>query len=199
MHYSFIDSFPSQYEDKGNIKEKISNIQPVLENMKSKKQERMKEFLDTETQIAQICAEIAGNDQALRSAKIQVNELDLTTKKLQELKLRLQDLQSEKVIDGYFLQLDSKVWMVIHFSKIIVLLLQRLRLQKVIGYISAIHDLSVVMSVDFVAILGDIHPSLHDDLNAQPKNISNETLARLTSEVSSLKQMKKQRLQKVIY
>ncbi|XP_019151778.1 PREDICTED: 65-kDa microtubule-associated protein 5 [Ipomoea nil] len=158
-----------RYEDKGNIKEKISNIQPVLENMRSKKQERMKEFLDTEMQIAQICAEIAGNDQALRPAKIQVNELDLTTKKGLELKLRLQDLQSEK----------------------------RLRLQKVIGYISAIHDLSVVMSVEFVAILSDIHPSLHDDLNAQPKSISNETLARLTSEVSSLKEMKKQRLQKL--
>ncbi|CAH9113792.1 unnamed protein product [Cuscuta epithymum] len=157
------------YENKGNIKEKISNIHPVLENLRLKKQERMQEFLDTEMQIAQISAEIAGNDQVLSAAKIQVNELDLTMKKLQELKLRLQDLQSEK----------------------------RLRLQQVNGYTSTIHDFSVVMSLEFETILSDIHPSLLGGLNAQPKSISNETLARLTGEVTSLRQMKQQRLKKL--
>ncbi|VFQ92110.1 unnamed protein product [Cuscuta campestris] len=158
------------YENKGNIKEKISNIHPILENLKTKKQERMKEFLETEMQIAQINAEIVGNDQDLGTSKVQVNELDLTTQKLQELKSRLQVLQSEK----------------------------RLRLQKINGYISAIHEISVVMAVEFETILSDIHPSLFSGLNnAQARSISNETIARLTDVLSSLRQMKQQRLNKL--
>jgi len=62
---------------------------------------------------------------------------------------------------------------------------------------SAIHDLTVVMSLDFKNIIANINPSLANHLNVQSKSISNETLASLTSEVNSLKQLKQQRLERV--
>lgn len=76
-------------------------------------------------------------------------------------------------------------------------LLQNLRLQKVSGHISAIHGLSVVMSLDFKTIMAKIHPSFVDTVVGQSKSISNEVLARLTSEMNSLKQEKQQRLLQV--
>lgn len=75
--------------------------------------------------------------------------------------------------------------------------MQNLRLHKVNGQRIAIHDLSVVMSLDFEKIMADIHPSFVDGATGQ-LSISNETLARLTSELNSLKQEKQQRLLKVI-
>lgn len=75
--------------------------------------------------------------------------------------------------------------------------LQNLRLQKVSIHVSAIHQLSVVMSLDFKKIMLKIHPSLVDTVG-DSKSISNETLARLTSEMNSLKQEKLHRLLKVI-
>lgn len=76
-------------------------------------------------------------------------------------------------------------------------LLQNLRLQKVSIHVSAIHQLSVVMSLDFKEIMTKIHPSLVDAVG-ESKSISNETLARLTSELNSLKKEKLHRLLKVI-
>lgn len=53
------------------------------------------------------------------------------------------------------------------------------------------------MSLDFKKIMLKIHPSLVDTVG-DSKSISNETLARLTSEMNSLKQEKLHRLLKVI-
>lgn len=75
--------------------------------------------------------------------------------------------------------------------------IQVLRLQKVNSYISTIHDLSAVMSIDFLKTFNRIHPSLCDSSEGSLKSISNDTLARLTEVIHSLKQDKKQRLQKV--
>lgn len=58
---------------------------------------RVRELSKLQLQIAQIFAEIAGNDQALNPDDIQVDELVLTTKKLGELNSQLLELQSEKV------------------------------------------------------------------------------------------------------
>jgi protein regulator of cytokinesis 1 len=74
---------------------------------------------------------------------------------------------------------------------------QSLRLQKVNSSIKTVHDLSVVMSIDFFKTVNDVHPSLSDPSKAQSKSISNDTLARLTSTIHSLKQEKQQRLEKV--
>lgn len=81
----------------GNIKHQISVISPTLESLRVKRQERVKEISEVEFQIAVISAEIAGTDKVLDPSGIQVDEVDLTTKKLGELKSHLQELQFEKV------------------------------------------------------------------------------------------------------
>ncbi|KAK8662048.1 hypothetical protein V6N13_091636 [Hibiscus sabdariffa] len=154
---------------KGTLKQQISYIRPVLEELRSKKKQRVKEFTETQSQIAQICAEIAGNGQSMSSSDPQVDEHDLTVKKLGELKSHLQELQNEKII----------------------------RLQKVHSHISMIHELSVVMSFDFFKTVSGIHSSLVDPANGQSKSISNDTLAKLTSVINSLQQEKQRRLQKL--
>ncbi|KAL0464235.1 UNVERIFIED_CONTAM: microtubule-associated protein 5 [Sesamum latifolium] len=161
-------SVPRYDKMKGNLKHKISIISPTVENLRLKKQERLKEISEIEVQIADICADIAGSDQILDPNEIHVDELDLTTKKLGELKSHLQELQFER----------------------------NLRLQKVSSHISAIHELTVVLSLDFKKIMVEIHPSFVDTAAGQSKSISNETLARLTSELNLLKQKKQQRLLK---
>ncbi|PSS24380.1 Microtubule-associated protein [Actinidia chinensis var. chinensis] len=159
-----------QYENvKGTLKERISSIKPVLEDLRLKKEKRIKDFLETQLQIGRICAEVAGNSQFINSSEPQVNERDLTLKKLGELKSQLQELQYEKT----------------------------LRLQRVDNHISTIHALSVVMSLDFNKKITEAHPSLGYLANGQSKSISNETLARLTGLVHSLKQEKQKRLRKL--
>lgn len=82
---------------KGSLKEQLSAVQPVLDDLRLKKNERMKEFSETQLQIAQICAEIAGNGLSIDSTSLQVNERDWTLNKLAEIKSHLQELQNEKV------------------------------------------------------------------------------------------------------
>lgn len=80
-----------------NLKHQISIISPTLESLRLKKQERVKEISELEFQIAVISAEIAGTDEILDRNGIQVDEVDLTTKKLGEMKSHLHELQYEKV------------------------------------------------------------------------------------------------------
>lgn len=154
---------------KGTIKEQLSSMKPILDELRAKKQQRVNEFSETESQMIRICAEIAGNDQFIHNAESQLDEHDLTAKRLAERKSHLEELQNEKV----------------------------LRLQKVNSYISSIHEVSVVMTVDFRATLAEIHPSLVDPGHVQSMSISNDTLAKLMGAVNSLKQEKNRRLQKV--
>lgn len=72
-----------------------------------------------------------------------------------------------------------------------------MRLQKANAHVTAIYELSTIMSLDFKTMLSEVHPSFGDSADKQPKSISNDTLARLAGHVHSLKQEKKQRLQKV--
>ncbi|XP_050282844.1 65-kDa microtubule-associated protein 5 isoform X1 [Quercus robur] len=153
---------------RGTLKEQISAIKPTLEELRSKKQERIKEFSEIQSQIFHICAEISGHGQS-NSSDPQVNEHDLTVKKLGELKSHLQELQNEKIF----------------------------RLQKVNSHVNTVRELAVVMSIDFSKTVNEVHPSLSDTSGHQSKNISNDTLARLTGVIHSLKQEKQQRLQKL--
>ncbi|KAL0397375.1 UNVERIFIED_CONTAM: microtubule-associated protein 5 [Sesamum calycinum] len=123
----------------------------------------------SEAEIAQLSSALGERVSVPRYDKMR-DELDLTTKKLGELKSHLQELEFEK----------------------------NLRLQKVSSHISAIHELTVVMSLDFKKIMAEIHPSFVDTAAGQSKSISNETLARLTSELNLVKQKKQQRLLRLI-
>lgn len=83
---------------KGTLKQQLSAIRPFLEDLRSKKEQRIKEFSEIQFQIVQICADIAGNGQSVKSDDPQLNEHDLTLKKLGELKGHLYELQIEKVL-----------------------------------------------------------------------------------------------------
>ncbi|GMH05079.1 hypothetical protein Nepgr_006919 [Nepenthes gracilis] len=168
---SSLGELTSFSRERGTLKEQLSAIKPVLEELRLKKQARIKDFSETQSQIICLCAEVAGNGQLISNSEPQVDVEDLTIKRLAELKSQLGELQNEKV----------------------------LRLQKVNGCISNIHELSIVMSIDFKGKINEIHPSLVDPGHNQSKSISNETLAKLTSLVNSLKQEKQNRLQKIQY
>lgn len=84
------------------MKQQIATIRPVLEDLRSKKDERIKEFLKIKSQISQICDEIAGSGQYKSVTDSDVNQSDLTSKKLGELKSHLQELQNEKVLQIHY-------------------------------------------------------------------------------------------------
>ncbi|CAN7137903.1 unnamed protein product [Brassica rapa subsp. narinosa] len=148
----------------GSLKEQISSVKPVLEELMVKKDMRWKEVSEIVTQIAEISSNIAGND-CLVSSGFEVDGSDLTKRKLDELRAHLQDLRSEKAV----------------------------RLQKVNSYISAVHELSEILSFDFSKALSNVHKSL----TGASKSISNDTLARLTELVESLRKERRQRLLKL--
>ncbi|KAL0740234.1 hypothetical protein Bca4012_081747 [Brassica carinata] len=148
----------------GSLKEQISSVKPVLDELMVKKDLRWREISEIVTQIAEISSNIAGNDCSVSSG-LEIDESDLTKRKLDELRAHLQELRNEKAV----------------------------RLQKVNSYISAVHELSEILSFDFSKALSNVHKSL----TGVSKSISNDTLARLTELVESLKKEKLQRLLKL--
>ncbi|KAJ3676532.1 hypothetical protein LUZ60_003944 [Juncus effusus] len=152
---------------KGSLKEQVAMIKPTLESLRRKREERIKEFVDVQSEIINIRSEIAGNLN-YKSSNVQIDEQDLSLKKLEELRAQLQELQKDKEV----------------------------RLQKVNGYVEMIYQLANVMSLEINEILCEIHPCF-EDLKSNSKSISNETLTKLESTVNALKQEKKQRLLKI--
>ncbi|KAK4781886.1 hypothetical protein SAY86_015988 [Trapa natans] len=152
----------------GTIKEQLESIAPALEQLWKQKEERIMEFSDVQSQIQQICGEIAG-DLTMGEQAPAVDESNLSLKKLDEYQARLQDLQKEK-------------------SE---------RLHKVLEFVSTVHDLCAVLGMDFFSTVTEVHPSLNDSSSVQSKSISNDTLSRLAKTVLALKEDKKQRLHKL--
>ncbi|KAA8527015.1 hypothetical protein F0562_008756 [Nyssa sinensis] len=151
----------------GTIKEQLAAIAPVLEQLWKQKEERIKEFSDVQSQIQKICGEIAGSSVQVGSPE--VDEADLSLKKLDEFQSQLQELQKEKSD----------------------------RLHKVLEFVSTVHDLCAVLGMDFFSTVTEVHPSLNDSTGVQSKSISNDTLSRLAKTVLALKEDKKQRLHKL--
>ncbi|KAJ7960834.1 65-kDa microtubule-associated protein 1 [Quillaja saponaria] len=154
----------------GTIKEQLEAIAPALEQLWEQKEERVKEFFDVQSQIKKICGEIAGNlNLSDLAGTLAVDETDLSLKKLDEYHSQLLELQKEK-------------------SE---------RLQKVLEFVSSVHDLCAVLGMDFFSTVTEVHPSLNDSTGVHSKSISNDTLSMLAKTVLALKEDKKQRLQKL--
>ncbi|ONK81988.1 uncharacterized protein A4U43_C01F34960 [Asparagus officinalis] len=152
------------------IKEQLEAIAPALELLRKQKEERVHSFADVQSQIRKIQAEIVGNlklDEHI--GKPQVDEDDLSLKKLDEFQSQLLELQKEKSD----------------------------RLHKVLDFVSNIHALCSVLGMDFFSTINEVHPSLDDSISVQSKSISNETLSKLSGMVGSLVEDKKLRLQKL--
>ncbi|KAJ9182602.1 hypothetical protein P3X46_006582 [Hevea brasiliensis] len=158
---------PQPEKSSGTIKEQLAAIAPALEQLWKQKEDRVKEFSDVQSQIQKLCGEIAGNVNVNETPA--VDETDLSLKKLDEYHSQLQELQKEKSD----------------------------RLQKVLEFVSSVHDLCAVLGMDFFSTITEVHPSLNDSTGVQSKSISNDTLARLAKTVLALKEDKKQRLHKL--
>lgn len=81
------------------MKEKLASVTPLVEELKKKKEERLKQFEDIKTQIEKISGEICGihpvNDDV--SSTDGKEEQDLSLRRLNEYQTRLRSLQKEKV------------------------------------------------------------------------------------------------------
>lgn len=81
----------------------------------------------------------------------------------------------------------------------VFLFLQSDRLRKVRALVSMVHDLCVVLGMDFFGTITEVDPSLNSSSgpSIQPKSISNQTIAKLSKIIATLKKDKLKRLQKV--
>lgn len=78
-----------------SLKEQLASVTPLLEDLRVKKEERIKQFSEVRSQIDKISAEISGQNLQYSSY---ADELDLSIRKLDEYQTQLQNLQKEKVI-----------------------------------------------------------------------------------------------------
>ncbi|CAD6245887.1 unnamed protein product [Miscanthus lutarioriparius] len=87
-------SFPARPEKMaGTLKEQLNSITPALQEMQMRKEARVKQFMEVQTEIHRIASEIAGR---LGNEAVTVNEEDLSLKKLEEFQSELQRLKREK-------------------------------------------------------------------------------------------------------
>ena len=78
----------------GTLKQQLDAITPALHEMQLRKEERMNQFREVQTQIQRIASEVAGHQP---DCDVLVNEGDLSLKKLDEHQNELQRLHKEKV------------------------------------------------------------------------------------------------------
>ncbi|EPS59050.1 hypothetical protein M569_15760, partial [Genlisea aurea] len=154
-----------------SLREQMAAITPVVEDLKLKKEERMKQFTDIKMQIEKIAGEISGygSSEVASFRSMNSDEEDLSLRKLNEFQTNLSALQKVK-------------------SE---------RLQKVMDYVNEVHTLSGVLGLDFVQVVGDVHPSLHESNTENATNISDATLQGLDRAILMLKIERKNRFLKV--
>lgn len=83
-----------------SLKGQVASVKPLVEDLKHKKEERMKQFTDIKTQIEKITSEIAGYGSNVSSmSTLDLDEQDLSVRKLTEHQSKLRALQKEKVCE----------------------------------------------------------------------------------------------------
>ncbi|KDP38177.1 hypothetical protein JCGZ_04820 [Jatropha curcas] len=154
-----------------SLKEKLACVTPLVEDLRMKKEERMKQFTDIKAQIEKISGEISGYNHLNNSlmSSLTLDEQDLSIRKLNEYQTHLHTLQKEKSD----------------------------RLHKVFEYVNEVHTLCGVLGLDFGQTVSDVHPSLHKENQEQLTNISNSTLEGLEQSIIKLKLERKARIQKL--
>lgn len=79
-----------------SLKEELRRILPQVEEMRKRKSDRKKQFVDVLEQIEMIKSEILGSTVYI-SSKTVVDDADLSLRKLEEFHRELHELQKEKV------------------------------------------------------------------------------------------------------
>uniref|UniRef100_A0A452Z3L3 Uncharacterized protein n=1 Tax=Aegilops tauschii subsp. strangulata TaxID=200361 RepID=A0A452Z3L3_AEGTS len=153
----------------GTLMEQLTKLEPVLDDLRRRRDERINEFLAVQLHIVRLQAEISGTINHGDPAAPLVDETDLSTGRLAELKTQLNELQTEK----------------------------NLRLQKIDAQIKCINEMCNMMSLDLKKTLYEVHPSFVELERIKSMSISDSTLDRLAGTVHALNQEKKQRLRKL--
>eukprot|EP00249_Psilotum_nudum_P005204 c18660_g3_i1 orf=1-783(-) len=154
----------------GTLKEQLAAVRPQLNELRQKKEERMKQLVDVQLQIQRVCGEISGSLHISDSeSKIIVDEQDLSLNRLDEYYAHLQSLQKEK-------------------SE---------RLHKILEYANIVRELCAILSMDFFRTITAVDASLDESVAIQSKSISNDTLEKLSKTVQSLQQERRQRTKKL--
>ncbi|CAM6085418.1 unnamed protein product [Calypogeia fissa] len=168
--FSVLGDRPAQWEKRsGTLKEQVAAVAPQLEELRQKREERAKQFVDVKSQIQKIVSEITGNSLAADAGLFSNSDDDLTLRRLDEYHAQLQTLQKEK----------------------------NDRLLKVLEYVNVVHELCAVLGMDFFKTITEVDPSLEDTTGGQVKSISNETLERLAKSIHLLQEEKKKRIQRL--
>ncbi|TVU19343.1 hypothetical protein EJB05_35487 [Eragrostis curvula] len=163
------DSFSRSEKLGATLLEQLAKIEPVLKDLRQRRDERVAEFKAVQMQIVRLQAEMSGTIDHGDPAAPLVDEINLSLNRLGELKAQLSELQTEK----------------------------NLRLEKIDTKIKCISDMCNMMSVDLKKALYDVHPSYADSGRSKSISISNSTLERLAGKVHALNHEKKQRLRKL--
>lgn len=81
------------------MKEKLASVTPVVEDLRMKKEERIKQFAEIKAQIEKISSEICeyNNLNNTLVTNLTLDEEDLSLRKLSEYQNHLRSLQKEKV------------------------------------------------------------------------------------------------------
>ncbi|KAM6556429.1 hypothetical protein CsatB_003448 [Cannabis sativa] len=150
----------------GSLKEELRKILPQLEEMRKRKSERRKQFLDVLEEIRNISNEIYESPEYIPSATI--DETDFTLRKLEELHRQLHALQKEKSD----------------------------RLKQVQDYICTLNSLCSVLGMDFKQTISEVHPTLGDSEGPKNiSNTTIELLAAAIHNLRGVKVQRMQRLQ----
>lgn len=81
-----------------SLKEKLASVTPLVDDLRIKKEERMKQFSDIKAQIEKISGEISGYDHLNNSLiNLSLEEEDLSVRRLTDYQTHLRTLQKEKV------------------------------------------------------------------------------------------------------
>ncbi|KAG8074198.1 hypothetical protein GUJ93_ZPchr0006g42005 [Zizania palustris] len=154
-----------------SLKDQLSTVTPLLEDLRAKKEERIKQFSIVQSHIKKIKVQISdySNQYDNGSVNHSNDDHDLSTRRLADLQIELRTLQKEKSD----------------------------RLQKVFIYVDEVHCLCSVLGMDFATTVKDVHPSLHETNSENSTNISDSTLEGLTQTILKLKAEKRTRVSKL--
>lgn len=152
-----------------SLKEKLASVSPLLEDLRMKREERIKQFADIKTQIEKISGEISGYNYPNDINSLTLEDQDLSLRRLTEFQTHLQTLQKDKSD----------------------------RLRKVLEYVNEVHLLCGVLGLDFSQTVSDVHPSLQKANQEQSTNISNGTFEGLEQTINKLKTERRIRIQKL--
>ncbi|KAI5564371.1 hypothetical protein BDE02_14G055700 [Populus trichocarpa] len=145
-----------------SLREEHGAIVPRVEEMRNKKEERRKLFVEVVGKLQKVSSEIFGSTEG-----VIMDGTDLSMKKLDALEKRLLELENNKSN----------------------------RLKQIVDRVDGLKSICGVLGMDFKQTIHDIHPSLDDSQGV--KDLTDDTIKKLTAEIQRLREVKIQRMQKL--